>query len=74
MNNKSLKVIQGVGEILIESSILPLLPKPKEKRLGLLRGDVAKKLNIKPDDAGIFLRKMKQNGEVRCYKGRWRRA
>lgn len=73
-NRKNLKMIQGIAGIYEESLILPFLPFPKEKRIGLLRKEIAKQINMNPESVSKILQKMKRDGAVRCYKGRWRRA
>lgn len=46
MNN--LKMIRGIANIYDESLILPFLPLPKEKRIGLLRKEIAQKIYMNP--------------------------
>lgn len=53
-------------------AIKAVLPKPGDKRTGLLRKEIAKKTNLPPPEVGRHLQAPRRKGEVRCYQRRWR--
>jgi transcription initiation factor IIE alpha subunit len=75
MINKSTdKMIHEKVNSYYEEEIIKLLPLPKEERLGLLSGDIAEQLKMKPTSVSKYLQYLKADGKARCYRRRWRQA